>query len=482
MITLSRRQARTLRAVFRRHTLGICHKGQVSPLVLQTDPDAGLRVRHRQAHLAVDCLLEGPQESQKAIAPSLDALADFEGRDDVPVTLEASATGRTVARWADRGIPQTREYAVPAPEGLPGFPEPPAEFETGPAGLLDALAEAAATTDETSTRYALNCLQLQGDTSEVIATDGRQILIQGGFRFPWAGARLIRHSPLFAGKELPRDRPVSIGQTDSHVVLRVGPWTIFLTVQAEARFPRVEQVIPDGRFAATRLRLDPQDSAFLAQALDRLPGGDEPQAPVTLDLNGRVAVRARGPGQDRPTELVLDRSGYTGEPVRLSTNRAFLARALRLGFSEVCVSGPESPVICRLDRKSYIWQPLSRESAIEPADDVLRITSAPKAAESAIERVRPETPRRLRNRDRTPNGQAVGPDHPASTAPTGSQPPGLTGLIQEAETLHAVLGEARLRTARLVAALRRQRRQTKRMESAVATLRQLRLQDVESGG
>ena len=80
---------------------------------------------------------------------------------------------------------------------------------------------------------------------------------------------------------------------------RGGPWTLFLEVQADARFPRVDQVIPDALAAATRLRLEPGDAAFLGQALDRLPGADDLNGPATLDLNGRVAVRARGVGRSR---------------------------------------------------------------------------------------------------------------------------------------------------------------------------------------
>ena len=46
MVVITRKQARRLRADFRRHPLGITHKGQVPPLVLRADPDHGLRVRH----------------------------------------------------------------------------------------------------------------------------------------------------------------------------------------------------------------------------------------------------------------------------------------------------------------------------------------------------------------------------------------------------------------------------------------------------
>src|SRR4051812_26748815 len=110
MITLTRRQARRLRAVFRRHALGISHKGQVPPLVFRSDPEDGLRVRHHQAHLAVEQVLEGPRQPEAAIPLPLDALADFEGKDDTPVVLEAAGPGRTSVRWEDRGIPQAREY------------------------------------------------------------------------------------------------------------------------------------------------------------------------------------------------------------------------------------------------------------------------------------------------------------------------------------------------------------------------------------
>src|SRR5581483_1035698 len=102
---------------------------------------------------------------------------------------------------------------------------------------------------------------------------------------------------------LPRDRPLSLGKTGTHVVLRLGPWTLFLEIQAEARFPEVARVLPEARDAATHLRLDPEDARFLGSALDRLPGADELNAPATVDLNGQVAVRARSSDQASITEL-----------------------------------------------------------------------------------------------------------------------------------------------------------------------------------
>ena len=63
------------------------------------------------------------------------------------------------------------------------------------------------------------------------------------------------------------------------------------------------------------------------------------------------------------------------------------------------------------------------------------------------------------------------PDH-------GPAAPGLAALIQEAVALHEALGDARTRTQRLIAALRRQRKQARLMSGALEALKQLKLQEV----
>ncbi|MCA1686108.1 MAG: hypothetical protein LC745_09015, partial [Planctomycetia bacterium] len=401
----------------------------------------------------------------------MDALADFEGKDDTPVVLEA-VPGRTVVRWQDRGIPQTREYQVTGVSTLPPFPDLPAAFEACPAGLLDALAEAALTTDEGSTRYALDCVQMKGATGEMVATDGRQILIQGGFRFPWDGDLLVRRTPLFASLGLPRDRPVGVGRTESHVVIHAGDWTVWLTVRGDARFPRIEHAIPDPSAVATRLRLDPGDAAFLSQALDRLPGAAEANAPATLDLNGRVALRARGADKSGVTELVLSRSGYTGAPVRVNVNRVFLARAARLGFAEVGVVDADSPVVCRDRHRVFCFQPLSKESAIEPTDDVIRVESTlpgPRPIAGSVANHRGAS--RVYD-ENTPAGPPAKTNGKTDTqAATGEGPGGLAALIQEVEALHEVLADARARSGRLTAALRRHRRRERLVTTTLASLK-----------
>jgi hypothetical protein len=481
MITLTRRQARCLRGVFRRHALGPA-RGPAPPLVIWAE---GLKVcaHYRYGGLAVAHELDGDPPRAGTVLLPLDALADVEGRDETPVELEAAAPDRTSARWVDGGVPQTRDYDVPVVESLAPFPDLPTNWSTCPAALLDALAETFRTGADDAARYALDCLQLKAADGghEVVATDGHQLLVLGGFPLPWAGDVLVRRSPVFACKALPRDRPLAVARTENHVVLRTDAWTLFLEVVTGARFPDVSRALPAAGSAATRVRLDPDDARFLLQALERLPGGEDVNAPVTLDVNGAVAVRARDPGGPF-TELVLARSAADGPPLRLDSNRAFLGRALRLGFDAIELSDPSSPAVCRSGRRVYAWQPLDPGPAPGPADDVTRITSDVAGSEGTAAAVE-TTPRRSAMNGTTPthrrgpddnHSSGVGPATEA-TARHGAAGSGLSALIAEADALHAALGDARARAAKLVGALRRHRKRERLVAATLASLKQLRL-------
>jgi hypothetical protein len=181
MITITRRHARSLRGILRRAALGLARKGPAPPLVFQTD-GAQLRARFQYDGLAIEHTIPDRQAAEMIALP-LDALAELEGRDDSPITLEKGSTVRTIAHWTDRGVPQSRTYDVPLNGSIAAMSVPPESWSPAPEGLLGAMAEAALTAGETSPRYALDCIQLGSDGS-IAATDGRQVLIQRGFSLP----------------------------------------------------------------------------------------------------------------------------------------------------------------------------------------------------------------------------------------------------------------------------------------------------------
>jgi hypothetical protein len=500
MITLTRNQVRRLRVAFRRSALGITNRGMIPPLVLRAE-GTQLRAQYRYRDLAIEHIELGSYRPLIAIAVPLDALADFEGSGNSPVVLEAAASDRAVVRWDDRGIPQTREYDLTTPvDRLDPMPELPAAWNSNPGEFLTALAQATETGDPDSQRYALGCIQLEGTRGQIVATDGRQALVQSGFRFPWESDLLIKGRPVFACRALPRDQPVEVGRTDTHVVFRLGDWTIWCEIQKEALFPEVERVLPADAEITTRLHLEPDDAGFLDTALGRLPGADENGSPVTIDLNGAVALRASAAEQPHQvTELVLSRSSYTGSPLSITISRTFLGRALRLGFTEIGFTGVESPLICRDQRTIYAVQPFTGGAPLGPDDSVTRIESHPAAGRGDRVQARPETPRRPLSEPVHRNGHAPArsagssgrqPARPAETnghvppspsgttkGAVGAESPGtsLAALIQEAESLHSALGEARSRTARLIAGLRRHRKHSRLVQETLKSLRQLRL-------
>jgi hypothetical protein len=472
MITLTRRHARLLRGLCRRSTLGIAHRGPIPPLIFSVE-EGQLCARYRYAQLAIEHIVASNWPSGGSVGLPLDALADVEGRDDSVIALEALAPDRTIARWSDRGIPQAREYPITPIEGLSPHPDRPATFSGPMPGLIPSLVEAVTTSAEDDTRYALSCLSLRGSSRSIAATDGRQVLVQRGFEFPWNDDVLVRRSPLFGSKELPHDHHATIARTETHVVIRVGAWTFWLEVVTGVRFPDVDRIWSAPEDAATRLRVDPDDARFVVDALGRLPGSEAMNAPVTVDLNGQIAVRARAENDPTPTELVLSRSNYTGTPVRFQTNRDLLGRALGLGFRELEVLDASSPLTCRDPRRIYAWQPLAKDSVLVPSDDAIRIASLDVTPTPTTSTPRPlMTPQPIVSIEPAISKDSrPGPiTDPAST--------GLVALIREAESLHEALGLARSRSQKLVVALRRQRKQARLMAATLNTLRQLKLQEV----
>jgi hypothetical protein len=150
-------------------------------------------------------------------------------------------------------------------------------------------------------------------------------------------------------------------------------------------------------------------------------------------------------------------------------HRDYLARAARLGFVELEVGGPEAPLCGRDGRRAYAWQPLGEGCAIGPDEAAIRVHST--AAEGPA-------PARITSSSKTPSHTATSRPSNRSVANGVAPAVGLPGLVEEAAALHAALGEARCRAARLVSGLRAERKRSRALASTIAQLRQIRLQDL----
>jgi hypothetical protein len=153
----------------------------------------------------------------------------------------------------------------------------------------------------------------------------------------------------------------------------------------------------------------------------------------------------------------------------MAMHRDHLARAARLGLVELEVGGAEAPLCCRDGRRVYAWQPLGEGAVVGPDDGAVRVSSTAAGAPAPARIVAATTTSTSPATSRSPT--RTGATHPTPAA-------GLAGLVEEATALHAALGDARSRAARLVAALRAERRRSRALASTIAHLRQIRLQDL----
>jgi hypothetical protein len=464
LIELPRYLARNFRAVLRKSVLLYEPRSTVTAITLQTGAD-GFTIRARQADIAVEHRLNGNFASDQLVVPS-NAIADFEGTDALPVCLERSPQGVS-ARWQERGVPRSQDYEWTAKDKPLEWPAVPQQMATLPAKFLRTLDDAMQTASRDSIRHATHRVQFRGDSGQLIATDGKQLLIQSKIALPFKEDIVVSRILAFGSKALPQDKPVQIGRTAKFLTLQVGAWTIHLAIDAQARFPRTEEVIPKAK-PVTVWQVAPAERDFLLQALPKLPGEKDENAPVTLDLNEQTLIRAKADGQSRVTELALEHSKASGKALRLATSRLYLSRALQLGFREMAVVSPNTPIVCRDESRVYVWMPLHERAALKPAVNALRIAPPPNGKRFASV---PSPRSKIAMSTNAPN------HHPPSARSGPLAPPangaGPVSVVEEAEALQGLLREALARNVRVLAGLKQQRKQSRLVNSTLASLRQL---------
>jgi hypothetical protein len=268
---------------------------------------------------------------------------------------------------------------------------------------------------------------------------------------------------------------VSLGQSDGWFGLAVGPWSIWLLVAVDGRFPKVEETVRPTAKADNRCRFAPADADFLLLALAELPCDEAENDSLTIDLNGQVVMRGKSAKDAKPTELVMRNSTHDGQPRSYCTSREYLLRALRLGLRELALFG-ETTFQAQDAGRTLIWVPLSQEAAIPPRPDAIRIESQPAS-------VGKSTPKTRRKKPATPVTQATSsPENhkPAidsvHTKRRGARrtPPTLSCLspLDQVKMLRESLLDVLAKNNELLRTLKRQQKQSKVVAATLASLKE----------
>src|SRR5438046_5245768 len=122
MIQIPRSVVKQLRAIFRR--LMPRGRNTVVPAVSFHAVESHLLVRLHRLDVSAEFRIDGQFATDTFVVP-LDALAEFEGKDNSPVTLERVQSGGVQAKWDDKGIPRVLDCDAIDPSKLLTFPSEP---------------------------------------------------------------------------------------------------------------------------------------------------------------------------------------------------------------------------------------------------------------------------------------------------------------------------------------------------------------------
>lgn len=363
MFVLERRVAALFRAALRRCFDGPARRLDEVPTLARLTRN-GLCVHARKEPFTI--LYRQPGLSGKGVfAFPASILGLFEGRSDDLVEITLQRPELAQARWTERGTPKSVEIPLVDPGTVPAPPDLPKEFMSLPPQFVPALHEACGTAATEDTKYAVSKVLLSGKNGTIVGTDTRNLLVQGGFPFPFKEDVLIPRTEVFGLEPLQKYPEVGIGRTDTHVAIAIGPWTFVFAIDQESRFPDAKSIIPRPASVETRLRLHSNDAQrFLDNLTRRIRGSAASEQAVTLDLIDAPCLRfAMG---ESVVEVALAESEIVGERVRICLNLAQFLRALELRFLEFELRGPDKPIVTRDGERLFMSMPLPSHAALMP--------------------------------------------------------------------------------------------------------------------
>lgn len=452
MIDIDRRDASRFCALVRRCVAGR-PRGLAPPVILHQCQDC-LTLSAVLEETAIALTLPRSGRPEERLVVPFATLAALHGAGRGAATFEVAEGGAVRCHWPERGQTRSQDSGPIPTEQLAAELPPLGTLHAVQPALLHALHACGQTASRTSVgRYALTRVQLRGQAGTVIGSDGRQLLIWGGFDLPIVEDLLVPAVPVFGSTELAAETEVRVGRTASHVTVAVGPWVIWLAVDTTAHFPDVTAVLPKSARTA-KLVFNEADAAALLQDVQQAgPAGDQ-AVPVVLAFDPRPAVRwpAGTPGRRGPLNLM--RSTCTGPATSVALDATLLARALALGFREVRCASAQSPALFCDEHRRYLVVNCEPATATGSAD-LQTALPGPRAVCS------------------TPHDgeQAMSPVH--NEGPPADRPAAEDVLdpLTEAEALRVALMEVGRRVSRLIASLRQLQKQRRALQAAWSSLR-----------
>ena len=319
------------------------------------------------------------------------------------------------------------------------------------------------------------------------ATNGTHLFCANSFQFDLKAPVLIPNLPFLRWTKFMEDGAIELsvspqtGNTGRWAQLKSGPWTL-LARSSDLVFPNWKQVVPAAMSPRprTRVRFDAQAIETLLSGVPRLPGGDELNRPVKLEITGStLTVKAKDKDAPDWTCLTVAGATITGKPLSISLNRDYLLKALRFGLTTVEIEDDLSPLDFFEGGRRMIVMPVRPSEAQAVPASATPASSNPSPSETPASAT-PSAPT-----EETPTAETK-PTMPQNPMPPerGTRPvapvngetsyaPVIAHLDGVKAKLRDVLTELNEAVTRLKAAEKEQKVSTKEIESVRATLRSL---------
>jgi DNA polymerase III sliding clamp (beta) subunit (PCNA family) len=321
---------------------------------------------------------------------------------------------------------------------LEEFP-PATEVNSEPVQLDDAfkiaLQQAFDCVSEDSTRWVLNgaCLDVsKKEAHYVVGTDGRHLFSANSFLFDIPESIIVK-----PGKFLTWDGFVDDGQWTLRFLPGVKPepkakivgkpafvrldsehWT-YVSQPIEGDYPNWKQVVPPAEVLKSHITLGESGIKTILEALPLLPGHNDNDQSVSLEIKGEYLVlKAKGRAEEW-TEIPIP-AKVSGKPVTIPMNRKYLAKALKIGCTQIDIEDKTSPMVCSTKGKILVICPLGPPDAKKVAAAPATPPASPSPENASAAATPPAAETTKPEEQPTERSQPVAENNGAATATRGN--------------------------------------------------------------
>ena len=201
----------------------------------------------------------------------------------------------------------------------------------------------------------------------VVSTDGHHLFSSNSYRLPLAKSIIIPTHRFLEWKEFNADgewqlKVSATPESEASPFIQISSrrWQ-YTSEQISGSYPNWKKVTPASSSYHTTIQF-PDDLTGLLQTINRMPGNDEENSPIGMEMiEGKFALLYRPSKQQQPpeAEIVVEIGDVTtkGSDLQIFLNRNFLIKALEFGLRTAECIDESSPIRFSAGGKQMIVMP-----------------------------------------------------------------------------------------------------------------------------